>query len=499
MENKRVAGFFGWLGLKIDAKAWNEGQKKIDGMKTAVLGLGVLFGARALGKALIGFNSNVEDTKNKIAGMLALTKKTDLVDELQNANRLYENLQRRAATLPGTTSEYANMLGMITQPVTDAKLGLQDLEDITVNAVVAAKALGVEWEVAARDIDQAIRGQFKSVDQLTGKILGSVGYKGEEGRARFNAMDSTKRATVLKDALGQKQIKQLAEAQGKTFSGVLSTLKDSLEQFMGRVGIPIFKALGDAIRRANEFLAANKEEVAAVAAAIGGALLVAFEALGEVVSFFVEHSDLAIAIILAITAAFVAMGIAATVAWVAATWPILLAIAAVAAIIYAIRKVITHSDKIKQAFRLVWDWIADKAEWLGTRVSNVFDDIKTNASNVLDWIMAKAIAVQDAMLVISGREDETSYGKRNTRLGAAVQSYDARNPNWQTALPSVAVPGSYGAVQTNTIGDIHLGPINVPPGADPVKVAEQVNAALQKALIEMLTNRGVIPASGTSK
>ncbi len=38
------------------------------------------FGVRAAGKALLGFNSTVQDTKLQIAGMLALTKKTDLAD-----------------------------------------------------------------------------------------------------------------------------------------------------------------------------------------------------------------------------------------------------------------------------------------------------------------------------------------------------------------------------------------------------------------------------------
>jgi hypothetical protein len=56
--------------------------------------------------------------------------------------------------------------------------------------VVAAKALGVEWEAAARDIDQALRGQFHSTDQFTGKLLGSAGFKGEAGRKRFNAMSA---------------------------------------------------------------------------------------------------------------------------------------------------------------------------------------------------------------------------------------------------------------------------------------------------------------------
>jgi hypothetical protein len=64
------------------------------------------------------------------------------------------------------------MAGMLTQPITDAGLGMKDLEDLTVNSVVAAKALGYQWDLAARDIDQALRGQFHATDPFAGKMLG---------------------------------------------------------------------------------------------------------------------------------------------------------------------------------------------------------------------------------------------------------------------------------------------------------------------------------------
>jgi hypothetical protein len=40
----------------------------------------------------------------------------------------------------------------------------------------------------------------------------------------------------------QKQLTQLAAAQGQTFNGALSTLQDTIEQFFGKVGLPLFKA-----------------------------------------------------------------------------------------------------------------------------------------------------------------------------------------------------------------------------------------------------------------
>ncbi len=250
------------------------------------------FGLRAAGSALIGFNSTVEDTKLQIAGMLALSKKTNLSDEVARADKLYASLQKRAASLPGTTADYVAMAGNITQPIIDAGLGMRALEDLTVNATVAAKALGYDAGLAARDIDQAIRGQFRSTDPFAGKVLGAIGYKGEEGRQKFNALGTNEeRAAVLQKALMQKQWTQLAEAQGKTFSGVMSTMQDRLQQFLGKVGLPLFQAIGDELGNWNTWIEANQKKVDEIARSVGKGLVDGFRMVKDAIVFLVDHRD----------------------------------------------------------------------------------------------------------------------------------------------------------------------------------------------------------------
>lgn len=254
------------------------------------------FGLQQAGKALIGFNSDVEDTKIQIAGMLALARKTDLADELKVADKVFSSLQQRAKSLPGTTAEYARFAGMITQPIVDAGLGMKDLEDLTVNSVVAAKALGIEAEVAARDIDQALRGQFHSTDVFSGKLLGSIGYKGEAGRSKYNAMDGDKRAAELKRALMQKQLTQMADAQGKTFSGMMSTFQDTLQQTLGKIGLPLFKAITEELKRWNAWADANADRLDAWGRTFGDALVTGFGYVKDAIGFLVDHKDELIAI-----------------------------------------------------------------------------------------------------------------------------------------------------------------------------------------------------------
>lgn len=248
------------------------------------------FGVRQAAGALIGFNSTVEDTKLQIGGMLALAKKTDLSDELKRADRLYANLQRRAMSLPGTTQEYVTMAGNITQPIIDAGLSMRDLEDLTVNATVAAKALREE-RTSARDIDQALRGQFHATDPFAGKVLGAIGYKGEEGRERYNALSGNERASELKRALMLKQWGQLAAAQGQTFSGIMSTIQDRFQQVIGKVGLPLFKAIGEELRSWNDYIAANQSKVDEIARSVGQGLVDGFRAVKDAVVFLVDHRD----------------------------------------------------------------------------------------------------------------------------------------------------------------------------------------------------------------
>lgn len=259
------------------------------------LGAGA-FGLQKAGSALIGFNATVQDTKLQIAGMLALARKTDLNVELKTADDLFARLQARAKSLPGTTAEYAKMAGMITQPIIDAGLSMKDLEDLTVNSVVAAKALGVAADVAARDIDQALRGQFHSVDVFTGKILGSAGFKGEDGRAKFNAMSTSGRAETLRAALMQKQLTQLAAAQGQTFNGIFSTFRDNLEMTLGKVGMPLFRAITKELQGWNTWLDQNQAKVNEWAEKFGRGLVEGFRYVKDAVGFLVDHAGLLISI-----------------------------------------------------------------------------------------------------------------------------------------------------------------------------------------------------------
>jgi hypothetical protein len=247
------------------------------------------FGLNLAGKSLVGFNADVEETKIQIAGMLALTRKTNLSDELLTANKLFAALQQRANTLPGTTQEYAKFAGQVTRSIIDAGLSMKDLENLTVNSVVAARSLGEQADVAARDIDQALRGLYKSVDPFSGKVLGAIGYSGEEGRKKYNELAPAERASELKRALMLPQWDQLAKAQGATFRGVLSTVQDTLQQTMGKVGLPLFQAITKELQGWNAWAASNGQAIQQWATEVSETLRDGFYFVKDVIKFLIDN------------------------------------------------------------------------------------------------------------------------------------------------------------------------------------------------------------------
>lgn len=240
-------------------------------------------GVAWLGTKLVGaglkFNMTAEESRNQIAGMLALSKNTAVADQYNAADSALENLRVRAAALPGTTAEYISMLGNIVQPVSAAGMGMADLEDMTVGAVVAAKALGEEAGAAARDVGQALRGQAGADDPFIGKLLDTAGFAGQAGRQKFNAKSAAERAKIVKQLLTSPQLQQMAEAQGKSMSGRLSTLEDTWGQFVGKVLKPLFEALGPLLEEVNAWISTHEKEIAEAAAVIGEVMLTMFRGL----------------------------------------------------------------------------------------------------------------------------------------------------------------------------------------------------------------------------
>jgi hypothetical protein len=451
----------------------------IGGITAAVAGLALSLGsqlASSAGEALISFNANLEDSKNQIAGMLALTKNTHLAQELGNADMLVANLQKRAATLPGTTAEYVSMLANITRPIIDAKMGMQDLEDITVQSVIAAKAFGIDAGVAARDIDQALRGIYHSVDPFSGKVLGSIGYKGEEGRSRYNALSEQKRASEFKRALAQPQIEELGAAQGKSFRGLLSTIQDTFAITAGRIGKPLFGEMSKTFGELIAWINKNQDAIDKFADKVGGALVDGFRVVKglavDLYDVYAKHPEA------------IRRGLDLLKSQLVPVFRLLYGLAQ--SLIGQLDAFFTFMETdtgqaivdILKMSSVVGDLLA-LFDSLGISIKTVFDIIMTsNAISALIFLVTKLENLSDRFG--GGRDDtgsQTSWldGQSEAVARMLTDKYSTSTP---TATP-VRGSGSGGV----TIGQVSVGDIHVTtPSTDPGAVAKEARKVFGEEL-----------------
>jgi hypothetical protein len=460
----RLRNAFGALGDAMDGTNRKANDTGISLGRLAGVAVAAFAGPRIY-DALIGFNGRMEDARTTIAGLFAMVKKTDLAEQFAPADEMLANLQRRAKTLPGTTSDYVKTLSLIAQPLMAAGASMQEIEDITVNTVVASKALGVDTEVGARDVSQAARGQYHSVDQLTGAVLGVDGFDGDTGRAKFNALDKKARVKQLVKSFNTPQLAQMGEAQGKTFNGTLSTLIDNISILAGKIGLPIFQRLTAMFKEWNAWLDANADKVTAFGNAVADILVTAFESLvtvggavASILGFFAEHTTLATALVIGLGTVITAFAIQAAIDWAIAFWPVTLAIAAIAALYLVIQDLwegITEGTGVTAA---VLGWFSDLTDIIGAGIGKAIHAVGNAIRSVGTFLSRTWSTLRELAERVGGWFADIG-GKIK---GAFQDAYDyVVSLDWAKAVPILGKVGEAlgrgaGAAVNAVTGDTYL-------------------------------------------
>ena len=295
-------------GIKAIGKEADRASKKTGMLKQALMGFAAFAGYKALGAAkgaLIDFNVEMEQARIQMAGLMQLNVGGTFNANMSKASDLVGKLQQRAKKSVGTTQDMVEMASMITRPVLAAGLGMQDLEDITANATVAAKAFGMEAGQAALDIEQALMGTLGKKDRFARALLEPMGMD----TTKFNALSAKERAKALADAMRQEGITKMAEAQAGSFAGVTSTLKDNIQMALGRVGLPLMQAITREVQKINRYFDENGEQLEAFADSAGKLLVDGFMVAKSVMTTIVENKDLLLTIAKAALAIKAARGI----------------------------------------------------------------------------------------------------------------------------------------------------------------------------------------------
>lgn len=278
---------------KRAAKATEGLGTMLKGVGGAVLGGAVFSKAKS---ALIDYNKSLEDSKVTIAGMLSMFTGAPIEKSFDRAGKSVERFQEMAKKSSLTTKDLVQTSAGLVRPLVQAGVGMKDIEELSFGVANAAKAMGMEGGVVARDIEQATTSKVGMMDRFARNILAQkeIGYTDYH---KFNALSIEKRVEVLKKALTTKAIRDMAQKQGEdTFSGVTSTLQDNFEILLGKIGLPLFKAITNEVKGWNSWLDKNQRKIDEFAKSAASTLISGFRMVKDAFVFVYNHADTLIAI-----------------------------------------------------------------------------------------------------------------------------------------------------------------------------------------------------------
>lgn len=253
-------------------------------LKQMVMGLGAVnLGSMAIGKAktmLLDYNSSLEQSKTVIAGMLTLYTGADINRTWERATTSVERFQEMAKKSSLTTKDLVDTAQGLTRPLIQAGVSMKDIEDITFGVSNAAKAFGMSGSVVALDVEQALRGSVGVRDRFMNSMLAQKGV--DLNADKFNKLDKDKRVAVLKKALTSEAISAMADKQSQTMSGVMSTLEDTIQIALGKVGLPLFKAITAEVKNWNTWIESNGSRIEEIGKSLGNGVMVAFRTIKEI-------------------------------------------------------------------------------------------------------------------------------------------------------------------------------------------------------------------------
>lgn len=376
-----------------------------------------LVGASALGVAgaaavALGVRFNATMEQQRVAF-------TQFLGSGEAAQRMLDQLFQLSARTPFEFSELTSAaqrmmgFGLAAEKVVPLMSAVGD-------AVAAAGGGAEQIERISRALGQIqARGKISAEELLqlsesgipAQKILQEeLGLTGEEV-AKIGTLGITAERGLAALQRGMaKRYKGMAAAQAKTFSGMVSTLRDSFAQMMGKAMMPLFLMLRNQVLPAlNESMPALQAIAVVVGVTLGGALI----ATTRTLAFFSNHWEdilnvLGIVgpLITAITARLIALKVAtlatavATNAVAAATWawnaaivvsPIGWVIAGVTALVAAFVLLYRKNETARRVMTAAWEvmkltvgvlvrWIADRFRQLARFITSVVEKIKTVAS-----------------------------------------------------------------------------------------------------------------------
>lgn len=256
-------------------------------LRGAIAGVGLAGVFMAGKRALIDFNSEVDQMKIGMTTIMNMQLKKPWAEASKSADGLFTKFQEMAKKSPATTRDFMIMANALTPVIASLGGGTDKIANITQGAVIAGLATGTRADVASLDVKQMLMGNVTERDMMAQQLISAKGMSKES----FNDMDVAARASMVEEMLQDPALLRAADEFGKSFAGQVSTFKDQLQIALGTVGKPLMSALSAEVSRWNQWIEKHPRTIAAISAKIGGMLKSSFQFIGKTVGWLIEHKE----------------------------------------------------------------------------------------------------------------------------------------------------------------------------------------------------------------
>lgn len=255
----------------------------------AMVGGGLAAGGAlaAIREGVIGVNAKIEDSRIGFATLFTMFGAADgMQSGLAMSRELMSGIRADAAALPGETQDFVSMAQTMTAPLLNAGKGITDIRNLTRETVVAAAALGLNYDQAGREMAMLLEGRAGAHNVL-GTRLGIHNDTTMAKGGDFNTGTVSDRLEHIHALLG-KTAPALAEYQN-SWSGLTSTLVDSTKLWLGDATTRLFARLKDELKGIGAWTDANHDKLWHWAAIVDDKLVRGFDYLVEQSKNLVSH------------------------------------------------------------------------------------------------------------------------------------------------------------------------------------------------------------------
>ena len=288
MMTDHVSG--GMRGMANEMRRASTEASSLKGTLGSLAGLfGAGFGLHEFKKHFVDFNSEMEQAKLTTAGFMAMSGLGTFNEQLGVADDLVKQYTIDARASIGTTADFVEMSKTITASVTGAGGSIKDLHDMTKGLVISGKASGMDPHDIAIQVEEALNGMLSVRQRFTKRMLGSIGYKGEEGAAKWKELSQYQRLMELKRSLGADWLKDMASAQEHSMEGARTTFIDNAQLAAMRAGKALFEGIKVELNKWNEYLIRNGDTIDHIADVVGHKLLQGAISFKNAIQWAAEH------------------------------------------------------------------------------------------------------------------------------------------------------------------------------------------------------------------